>query len=128
MKIKITGTVVRVTQTEVRGKDFHFRNVHVETDNDNQYSQIIEIQLTGDRCKEGDALAPGQVVEFECDLRGREWTDPKTGNLKVFNTIISWRFTITSGNTAPTPDVPLFQNAPVPTQTTQAPTDDDLPF
>jgi hypothetical protein len=127
MKIKITGTVVRVNQTEVRGNNFHVRSIHVSIDNDTDYPQTIQIELAGDRCAEGDKLINGQVVEFDCDIRGREWRKSDADEIKVFNTIGCWRFTIVSQVTAPAPNVPLFQ-APTPTQTNQAPTDDDLPF
>jgi hypothetical protein len=128
MKIKITGTVVRVNPTEVRGNNFHVRAVHVLIDSDTDYPQTIQIELAGDRCAEGDKLINGQIVEFDCDIRGREWKDPKTDTIKVFNTIGCRRFTIVSQVNAPAPDVPLFQNAPA--QTTQTTTNyaDDLPF
>jgi len=118
MKIKITGTVVRVNPTEVRGNNFHVRSIHVSIDNDTDYPQTIQIELAGDRCAEGDKLINGQIVEFDCDLRGREWKDPKTDTMKVFNTIGCWKVKVIQ-------DIQHEQQIPAPTQTT---TNDDLPF
>jgi hypothetical protein len=118
MKIKITGTVVRVNPTEVRGNNFHVRAVHVLIDSDTDYPQTIQIELAGDRCAEGDKLINGQVVEFDCDIRGREWKDPKTDTMKVFNTIGCWKVKV----------IQDIQHEPQTPTTTQATTNDDLPF
>jgi hypothetical protein len=125
MKIKITGTIVRVNQTEVRGNNFQIRAVHVLIDSDTDYPQTIQIELAGDRCAEGDKLINGQVVEFDCDIRGREWKDPKTDTMKVFNTIGCWKVKVIQ-DIQHTPQTPLFNNA-TPTETNQA-NADDLPF
>jgi hypothetical protein len=117
MKIKITGTVVRVNQTEVRGNNFQIRAVHVLIDSDTDYPQTIQIELAGDRCAEGDKLINGQVVEFDCDIRGREWKDPKTDTMKVFNTIGCWKVKV----------IQDIQHTPQ-TPTTQTTTNDELPF
>jgi hypothetical protein len=125
MKIKITGTVVRVNQTEVRGNNFQIRAVHVLIDSDTDYPQTIQIELAGDRCAEGDKLINGQVVEFDCDIRGREWKDPKTDTMKVFNTIGCWKAKVIQ-DIQHEPQVRLFNNA-TPTETNQA-DGNDLPF
>jgi hypothetical protein len=118
MKIKITGTVVRVNPTEVRGNNFHVRAVHVLIDSDTDYPQTIQIELAGDRCAEGDKLVNGQVVEFDCDIRGREWKDPKTDTMKVFNTIGCWKVKV----------IQDIQHEQPTSPTAQTTTDDDLPF
>ena len=119
MKIKITGTVVRVNQTEVRGNNFQIRAVHVLIDSDTDYPQTIQIELAGDRCAEGDKLINGQVVEFDCDIRGREWKDPKTDTMKVFNTIGCWKVKV----------IQDIQHEPqTPSQPQATTTNDDLPF
>jgi hypothetical protein len=91
MKHTFTGRVVRVLPTEQKSSGFQTRKIHVGIDEDTKYPQVIEVELSGDRCDMGDRIQQSQVVKFECDIRGREWTDPKTNTVKVFNTISCWK-------------------------------------
>jgi len=47
--------------------------------------------MAQDKCSLLDTVGIGQDVEVSFNLRGREWTDPKTGQIKVFNTLDAFR-------------------------------------
>lgn len=57
---------------------------------DGKYPQLIQFQLTGDRCSQLDGLNVGDEVRVEFSLRGREWRSPK-GEVKYFNSLDVWK-------------------------------------
>jgi hypothetical protein len=61
-----------------------------------------------------DKFAEGETVTASINIRGREWTSPKDGTIRYFNTIQAWK--IESDSSA----------APAPA-TASAPAE-DLPF
>jgi hypothetical protein len=56
-------------------------------DNDDQYPQVISFQLTQDKCSLIDTLVLNEEVTVYFNLRGREWTSPKDGQTRYFNTL-----------------------------------------
>ena len=59
---------------------------------DDQYPQVLELQCTQDKA---DNLIKfnkvGEVVDCSINLKGREWTNPETKIVSVFNTIEAWK-------------------------------------
>ena len=88
--------------------------------------------MTQDKCALGDNLNIGDEVDASINLRGREWTSPKDGVVKYFNTIEIWKLE-TIGiprNNQGIPDATdgitkNFQEDAIQTITNQS---DDLPF
>ena len=58
---------------------------------DENYPQHISMQATQDKVSMLDDLAIGTEVTAYINIRGREWTSPKTGEVKHFYTIECWR-------------------------------------
>lgn len=126
----ITGTLkVKFPEQQVSER-FRKRDI-VITDNSSQYPQHITFQLTQDKCGLIDAYNPGDEIRVFFNLRGREWNDPKTNQMKYFNTIEAWKIEAVSAGggtnqqqpamqkTASTPDITTFSAASE---------SDDLPF
>lgn len=89
--MNIQGKVVRVLPTQTVGeKGFQKREIHVEIDADSKYPQIIGLEAHGDKTSLLDGINPGDVVSFDINLRGREWTN-KDGAIVVFNTLAIWK-------------------------------------
>jgi hypothetical protein len=63
----------------------------VVVDDSGQYEQTILFQAVQDRCEILDRFVEGSEVEVTFFLRGREWTNPKDGVVKVFNSLDAWK-------------------------------------
>ena len=116
MSYKLTGTVVRIGNTETISDKFKKRELVVEVKED-KYPQFISLQTVNDRCDMLDAIGSGEQVEVSFNLKGREWTSPQ-GEVKYFNTLEAWRVESVSHSG----QEPEQQPAPVETDK------DDLPF
>ncbi len=84
-KLKAIGTIKQVSD-KFKSREF------ILTDNSNPtYPQHISIQLTQDKCSIIDNFAIGSQLTVSINIRGREWTNPATGEVKYFNTIEAWK-------------------------------------
>lgn len=86
----ITGTITRILDTQQVSDSFQKREVHIKT-TDEQYPQDLCIEFHQDKTALLDSFSAGQDVTIGINLRGREWNDPKTGAIRVFNTIAGWK-------------------------------------
>jgi len=114
---KISGRVVRVTP-EIANGNFTKRELHLAILEDTDYPQTLSFEFGG---KSKDAVIgtkENDTVTVFFNLAGREWADPKTNTIKVFNTLRAWKVQIDSA--APT--------APAPMRNPQADDDNSLPF
>lgn len=91
------GDVQQVTDS-FKKRDF------VVVDASGQYAQTILFQAAQDRTDLLDNFKTGENVEVTFFLRGREWTNPKDGAVKVFNTLDCWKIESLGGGTAATPE------------------------
>ena len=87
--MEVTGTIKVINDTQQVSDKFSKREVVVKTQD--QYPQDILIQFTQDKCAMLDKYKVGEVVSVSINLRGREWTNPKTAEIKYFNTIEGWK-------------------------------------
>lgn len=93
----------------------------VVVDASGQYAQTIQFQAVQDRCELLDRFKVGDSVEVTFFLRGREWTNPKDGQVRFFNSLDAWKIEpLGSSNDK----VTSVNNA----ETFVAEGDDDLPF
>jgi hypothetical protein len=90
MGIEATGKVHMVTDTKQVSERFSRRSFVLELADNPKYPQLVEFQLTGDRCEQLDGIDVGDEVRVEFSLRGREWHSPK-GETKYFNTLDVWK-------------------------------------
>ena len=86
--MEIIGKVVSIKATETISEKFAKREIVIETQE--QYPQKLLIQFVNNGCPLLDAVTTGEMVKVGVNLRGREWIDPKTGEVKYFNTIQGW--------------------------------------
>ena len=87
--MEISGTLKMIGSTSVVSDNFKKRDIVVTTNE--KYPQSILIQFTQDKCEMLDKYKVGEIVSVSINLRGREWTNPKDGEIKYFNTIEGWK-------------------------------------
>lgn len=124
---KSTGVVKTIGQTVNVTEKFSKREFVIEV-KDGMYPQVVQFQMAQDKCSLLDTVGIGQEIEVSFNLRGREWTDPKTGQIKVFNTLDAFRVeAVTSA--APRPVAVAVAAAPVAAVTaTTTEEEEELPF
>ena len=119
----IKGTIKVIMDVQQISDKFKKREFVLDTKS-GQYDQVIALQLTQDNVDMIDAHKVGDEVNVSFDLRGREWTSPKDGQVKYFNTLSAWKIEATTPATAPQTSAPppSVNDAPMVDET------DDLPF
>jgi len=113
-ELKVISPVVQVSDS-FKKREF------VVVDASGQYAQTIQFQAVQDRCELLDKFKVGDNVEVTFFLRGREWTNPKDGVVKFFNSLDAWKVEAMG---AGSDKVTTVNNA----ETFVAEGDDDLPF
>lgn len=117
----LTGELKVINDVQQISDSFKKREF-VVVDASGQYAQTILFQAVQDRCELLDRFKVGDQVEVTFFLRGREWTNPKDGQVKFFNSLDAWKIEAAgAGNSGPMTSV---ENA----ETFVAEGDDDLPF
>ncbi len=90
MALEITGELHIIGDTTAVSERFTKREFVVKLTDNPKYPQLVQFQLTGDRCAQLDAFEVGDRVTLEFSLRGREWRSPK-GEVRFFNSLDVWR-------------------------------------
>ena len=111
-ELKVIGDVQQISDS-FKKREF------VVVDASGQYAQTINFQAVQDRVDLLNNFKVGDNVEVTFFLRGREWTNPKDGMVRYFNSLDAWKVEPLGGGTATTPDK---------AETFVADGDDDLPF
>ena len=122
----LKGTIKAIKDTQQVSDKFRKREF-VVSDNDAQYPQVIQFELTQDRCSAIDGYNVGDEVQVTFNIRGREWTSPQ-GEVKYFVSLNAWKID-RLGESAPPPQAapPAGESAAPDTFAPNA-DDDDLPF
>lgn len=81
--IKSIGPVQQVTES-------FKKQAFVVKDESSQYPQDVEFEFHKDSVNKLLNFKVGSVVNVSFNLRGRQWTDPKNGAVKTFNTLQAW--------------------------------------
>lgn len=89
MNFETQGTLKSVAPTRVISDKFSVREFVVEIPDD-KYPQTVQFQVTNDKC-ETLTYPIGTMLDLTFELRGRQWTDPKTGEVKTFNSLNAWK-------------------------------------
>jgi hypothetical protein len=87
--MEIKGTVKMIGQTVQVSDKFSKRELVIVTDE--KYPQSILVEFNQDACGLLDTYSVGSNVVVNINIRGREWTNPKDGVVKYFNTIQGWK-------------------------------------
>lgn len=91
---KLNGTIHFIGQPQKLSEKFTKRELILLTGD--KYPQHILVQFTNDKCYLLDNVRVGDEVSISINIRGRLWTDPKTGLERYFNTIEAWSMEFTS--------------------------------
>ena len=99
--IKVIGEVQEISAT------FKKRELVVSTDE--QYPQTLSIEFIQDKTDLLNKFEIGQNVKVGINLRGREWENPQTKEIKYFNSIQGWRIELLE-NSNSDDDLPPLDN------------------
>lgn len=88
--MEIKGTIYKVGTTQQVTDKFKKREVILITEATSQYPQHIKVQFSQDKCDLADSLQVGQDVTFQCNLRGKLYTD-KQGNENTITNLEVWK-------------------------------------
>ena len=119
--IKVIGEVQEISVT------FKKRELVVSTDE--QYPQTLSIEFIQDKTDLLNKFEVGQNVKVGINLRGREWENPQTKEIKYFNSIQGWRIELLENSSSDDDLPPLDNLSPFePASETNDEDLDDLPF
>ena len=119
--IKVIGEVQEISAT------FKKRELVVSTDE--QYPQTLSIEFIQDKTDLLNKFEIGQNVKVGINLRGREWENPQTKEIKYFNSIQGWRIELLENFNSDDDLPPLDNLSPFePASETNDEDLDDLPF
>ncbi|MAU49052.1 MAG: hypothetical protein CMC39_02390 [Flavobacteriaceae bacterium] len=119
--IKVIGEVQQISAT------FKKRELVVSTDE--QYPQTLSIEFIQDKTDLLNKFEIGQNVKVGINLRGREWENPQTKEIKYFNSIQGWRIELIENSNSDDDLPPLDNLSPFePASETNDEDLDDLPF
>lgn len=83
--MELQGTIKKIFDEKHISEHFNTREFILITDEDTQYTQYLSIQLVNRNCDLIIGIKPGERVEVDVKLKGREWNGPQ--GVKYFNTI-----------------------------------------
>ena len=115
---QITAEVAAIPPVETReakGKTYTDRLI-VLIIAPGKYEQRVAFEVRDKQADDLAALRVGDTVTVNFNLRGREWTDPKTGKVKYFGSNQVWKIELAAGK--PRGATPATEPGP----------DDDIPF
>lgn len=99
--MKLEGSIKLIKEVQIITEKFAKREF-VLTIPDGNYPQDVIMEMTNDNCAILDSFQPGNQVEVEVNLRGREWVNPQ-GESKYFNTLQAWRISTPATQNESTP-------------------------
>ena len=113
--MELVGKFKKQLEIVERG-NFKSRKVWIVTEDNPQYPQTVELEVSQAACDLFSNVAEGAPVKCYINLRGREWTSPEN-KTSVFNSLVCWKVEALPGA------------AKVADPVTNAPDEkDDLPF
>lgn len=86
--MEITGKLKKIQNVETYN-EFRKQGVIIETEE--KYPQLILVEFQNKNIDKLNGFNVGQNVTIDINLRGKEWEDPKTKQVKYFNTIVGWQ-------------------------------------
>ena len=75
--------------------------VHVEVQ-DGKYPQTLALEFLKDDVDEAVALPEGKTIKARCNVRGSEWQKDDTQPMRVFMSLVPWKYEVVQGDPAPT--------------------------
>ena len=115
---QITAEVAAIPPAETReGKTYTDRLI-VLIIAPGKYEQRVAFEVRDKQADDLAALRVGDTVTVNFNLRGREWTDPKTGKVKYFGSNQVWKIELAAGKPRGAQSATGYGAGP----------DDDIPF
>lgn len=116
MGYQVNGRLHAIFEAQQKTERFRVREFVLELAENPRYPQLVQFQLTGDRCEAIDEYKVGDDVRVEFSLRGREWQSPR-GETRYFNSLDVWTVERAEagapGDEPPPPeDAPVFPDEP----------------
>lgn len=92
-KLYFKGEAIKRTET------FTVRDFVIEVENPRnpQWNDLIQFQVTNERCSMIDVFNIGELLQVTFEIRGRKWHNPESGRDVFFNTLNAWRIERYSG-------------------------------
>jgi hypothetical protein len=87
--MEVIGKIKLIGDIESFGAN-NFTKLEFVVTTDEQYPQMIAIELSQDKCGLINNFEVGQNVKVSINLKGREWINPQ-GVAKYFNSFSGWR-------------------------------------
>jgi single-strand DNA-binding protein len=125
MSMEATGKIHSIGSTQQVSDRFSKREIIIELTDNPKYPQHVTFQSTGDRCADLDGFEKGDDVRIEFSLRGRLYTDKKTGEERSFTNLDVWKIARV-GAAKPASNGGAAHAPPTPAQ--QPIAEDDIPF
>ena len=87
--MEIQGKIKLIEEVQEISPTFKKRELILTTDE--QYPQTLSVEFIQDKTDLLNNFEENQNVKVGINLRGREWENPETKELKYFNSIQGWR-------------------------------------
>lgn len=126
---KIVGKIISIGEVAKVSEKFQKLEFVVETEE--QYPQKLQLQFTQDKVELMKYYKVGSIVEVNVNIKGREWSNPTTGEVKYFMTLDAWSINFKGSGDKPAAAKPMgnieanFQEDAIRDMQED---DDDLPF
>ena len=95
--MEIQGKIKLIKEVQEISATFKKRELILTTDE--QYPQTLSVEFIQDKTDLLNNFKVDQSVKVGINLRGREWENPETKELKYFNSIQGWRIDLLDSNT-----------------------------
>jgi len=103
--MEIQGKIKLIKEVQEISPTFKKRELILTTDE--QYPQTLSVEFIQDKTDLLNNFEVNQSVKVGINLRGREWENPETKELKYFNSIQGWRIDlIDSASSVSNEDLP----------------------
>ena len=125
--MEVQGAIKVIREVQEISATFKKRELVITTDE--QYPQTLSIEFVQDKTDLLNKFEIGQNVKVSINLRGREWENPQTKEIKYFNSIQGWRIELLENSNTDDDLPPLDNLSPFePASETNDEDLDDLPF
>ena len=87
----IEGVIHRICKPIEFDSGFRKCEVHIVVE-DGQYPQTIPVEFLKDDVDEALGLTVGAYMKMRCNVRGKEWKNETTGEVKAFLSLVPWKY------------------------------------
>ena len=98
------GTVKKICETQTFPSGFAKRDLVIEEEKDGKWPNIVAFTFKKDAVSKLDDLKVGDRVKITFAVDGREWTDPRTQNVRYFTDLTALRVELQTANPFQGPD------------------------